>query len=86
MKSSGDFGGESMVAAVALVVVLPSGGSYRSVSCALAAGLTSSVEQIPVSVFELSLRDFYLFECLHVLGHRVVIVSYSFWSHPCSVA
>ena len=64
-----------MAAAFAVVVVLPSGGSYRSASCAYAAGLTSNVEQIPV--FNLSFLNFYLFECLYVHGHMVFIVSCS---------
>ena len=47
-----------MAAAVAVVVVLPS-GVYRSASCAYAAGLTSNVEQIPV--FNLSLLNSFIY-------------------------
>ena len=50
----------------------PVRGSHRSPACSYAAGLTSNVEQIPL--FKLSLRNFYLFECLYAHGHRLVIV------------
>ena len=61
----------------------PVWGSYCSASCAYA-GLTSNVEQIQY-VFNRSRFNLYLFACLYVTGHRVVIVACSLWSRPCNV-
>ena len=84
MRSGGDFWrGMDGSSSSCCCCCSPVRGSYRSALCAYAAGLTSNVEQIPV--FNLSSLNFYLFTCLYVHGHRVVIVSCSLWSRPCSV-
>ena len=75
-----------MAAAVAVVIVHPSGAPIVWLHTSLLLSLHPMWNRSQyMSVFNLSLLNFYPFACLYVSGDRVFIVSCYLWSRPCSV-
>ena len=71
-----------MAVAVAVVVFLPSGVPIVRHHAPMLACFPMWNRFRSVSAFNLSLLNLYLFACLYVNGHSVVIVSCSLWSLP----